>query len=194
MPSVAWMPSVRNASSMAATIAAGAVDRPGFADALEAFGVVAQHRRADLDERRLDRRHTPSRQRVVQEIGGDERAVGLVDRLLHQGVAHAVDQAALQLSIDQQWIDGLAAVVGDRVTQHRHSGGVRIDRQHDGVHGAGERAAALEGRLRRERTTRVEQVGQRDVSAWHAPHLDPGWAKTEVVRAHFEHGLGSFEE
>ena len=124
----------------------GGGDGAGLADALDAQGVVGRrrHRGKGLD---VGHQMGPG-QRVVQHRAGQQLAVIVVDRALPEGLARALDHAAVDLPLDNHWIDLGAAVV------HRHVAfqdnvavvGVDADHRHVGAEGIGEIGRVVESR------------------------------------------------
>ncbi len=69
-----------------------------------------------------------ARQRVIHERSGHELAIGgIVDRLLHQGLADALHRAAVYLAGEQQRIEGHPEIIDDDVVDDSDDAGGRID-------------------------------------------------------------------
>ena len=74
------------------------------------------------------RRHIlGARHGVIHERAGDELAAVVVDRALHQRLADALRQRALQLALDDHGIERRAAIVDRGIGDNRHVSGIGID-------------------------------------------------------------------
>ena len=119
--------------------------------------------------------------RVVEEAGGDEGAVGLVDGLLEERVAEPVGVAAVQLALEQQRVDGASRVVGDDVAEHVHAPRLHVDAQQRGVAGArpGLDAPGVPG-LGGLDPVGTHQLGQGHAAAGDSPHRHSLRAQLQV--------------
>src|SRR6185437_10090879 len=101
-------------------------DRARLARALDAQRIsLAGHVMGLEHERRSVGR---ARQRIIHERAGDELAVlGVVDSLLHQGLADALHRAAMNLAGQQHWIERHTKIVDDDVVDHLDDAGGGID-------------------------------------------------------------------
>ena len=97
----------------------------GFAGALHPEGVACGQVLLDtaVEVRCLCRAGKP----VVEERAGEKLAgVGVVDHLLKQCFTDALHGPAMQLSLDDHWIDGSSDVVDAYVARHRQRAGLGV--------------------------------------------------------------------
>jgi hypothetical protein len=88
-----------------------------------------RHGPVGLERRQLGRRG----QRVVDERAGHELAVLVVDHLLEERLADGVHDAAVDLPVDEQGVDRIAAVVDRDVADQLGLAGLGIDVDHGRV-------------------------------------------------------------
>ena len=106
------MPSGASASMTAFATAAVEAIAPGLADALDPERV--DRRRRDRLVELEDRQPRGPRQRVVEHRARQELAVVAVDGPLPERLADALDDAAVELAVDDERVDLLADVVDAR--------------------------------------------------------------------------------
>ncbi len=115
----------------------------------------------DLHNHRINHRQVQAgRHAVVQEAGVGHDALAVVDVLLVQGPADALDGAALHLALDVGGVNGGAAVLHGRVAQDRDLARVGVHRD---IHDVGGEGPALAGRIDAgpadDRAARLVQLG-----------------------------------
>src|ERR1039457_4490591 len=76
---------------------------------------------------------------VIHQLAGDELAVVVVDGLFVEGLSEALHDAAVDLSIDQQRVDDVAAIVYGHIAQNLDLAGIAIHLRHYDVRAEGER-------------------------------------------------------
>jgi hypothetical protein len=150
---------------------------------------VAQHRHV------LGARHG-----VVHERAGDELArVGVIDRVLHQRLAEAGGDAAVQLAFDDHRIERAAAIVDRGIAGDLDRAGRRIDLDLGDVHAVGEGLRRLGDRFGVEvfgygaHLFEPRGVGG-DIKQRHAPvgadHFESAVLVSDVGLASLEHAGG----
>src|SRR5690242_5246834 len=86
--------------------------------------------RGSLHVHHVHRRHLAGgRHQVVHKAGGEELAVLVIDDLFVERGADALRDPAAHLTVDDQWVDELAAVLGDDVRLEANSerGGIYVE-------------------------------------------------------------------
>ena len=112
-----------------------------------------------LDDLCVDHRQIRGdRDAVVQKSGVLEHAVAVVDVLLVQRPADALDGSALHLTFNVVWMDGLAGVLDRREAVHGGAAGLPIDLDVRHVHG--ERRAGTLSVQRRTTRDRAASAGR----------------------------------
>ena len=109
----------------------GRADRAGLARALHAQRVARRRRHSVIG---LDHgQEVRLGQRVLHQRARDQVAALVVVRALPQRLGRALDDAAVQLSVDDQRVDRVADVVDGDVALERHRAGRGVDLDHGDV-------------------------------------------------------------
>ena len=100
-------------------------DRPGLAAALDAERIVpARH----LDGGDVHRRHVGGvRHRVVHERAGEQLPAVVVDGMLHQRLAEALNDAPVHLTGDQHRVDHHPEIVDRHIVDDAGRAGIGVD-------------------------------------------------------------------
>ena len=139
------------------------------------------------------RRVFGARQRVVHERAGDELALAVVLRVLHQALADALHHAAVDLSLHQQRVHDRAEVVHRAVAHHLHHAGLGIDLDLAHVAAVGEGRWNHFSHMRHIELFRVFFRQLRNADGPVGPrHHEPSCAELDVRRRGLERLAGQF--
>ena len=150
-------PIERSASATAFITAGGAPMAPRLADALDANRIgLARH----IAECGRERAHVVrARHGVIHVTSGQElAAVAVVNDILHQRLADALGQTAMDLAFADHRVDGTPAIVDDGIAVDFRFAGCRIDLNFNHVTAVRiARNVAVEGATRFEPERRVDR-------------------------------------
>lgn len=105
--------------------AGSGADGSGFTDAFDAHGI---HGCGGDGASQFHARNVGSaRESVVGEFAADELALGIVDGFFEKNLSDGLDDAAVNLAIDEERIDDVAAVVDGDIFEELDFAGIAVD-------------------------------------------------------------------